>query len=62
MTYSVGGVLTSKKPHACGGSVWTVVRTGADIKLKCNTCGRAIFVSVSEADKMKKSYKEAEAN
>ncbi len=62
MAYSVGGVLTSKKPHACGGNVWTVVRTGADVKLKCNTCGRAIFVSTEQADKMKKSYKEADVN
>ena len=62
MTYDVGGVLTSKKPHACGGNVWTVVRTGADIKLKCNACGRAIFVSATQADKMKKSYKGTEIN
>lgn len=56
MEYSVGGSLISKKPHACGGNEWTIKRTGADIKLKCNKCGRAIFVSVEQADKMKKKY------
>ncbi|MBR5899953.1 MAG: DUF951 domain-containing protein [Clostridia bacterium] len=60
MKYSVGGVITGKKAHACGGNTWTVVRTGADIKLKCNTCGRCIFVSTEQADKITKTYKEAE--
>lgn len=56
MEYAVGGRLISKKPHACGGNEWTVVRTGADIKLKCDKCGRAIFVSIDQVDKMKKNY------
>lgn len=56
MEYAVGGILISKKPHACGGNEWTVARTGADIKLKCNKCGKAIFVSIDQVDKMKKSY------
>ena len=56
MEYNVGGKITSRKPHACGGNEWTVVRVGADVKLKCDKCGRAIFVSVDQADKMKKKY------
>ena len=57
MQYSLNGVLISKKPHACGGNSWLITRTGADIKLKCLTCGRTIFVSIEQADKMKKDYK-----
>jgi hypothetical protein len=56
MQYSVGDGLVTKKPHACGGNEWTVIRTGADIKLKCNKCGRAIFLSVDQVDKMKKNH------
>lgn len=56
MEYQVGGKLVSKKPHACGGNEWEIARTGADVKLKCNKCGRAIFVSIDQADKMKKKY------
>ncbi len=56
MEYSVGGKLITKKTHACGGNEWTVARIGADVKLKCNKCGRVIFVSVDQADKMKKNY------
>lgn len=56
MEYSVGGKLITKKTHACGGNEWTVARIGADVKLKCNKCGRVIFVSVDQADKMRKNY------
>lgn len=34
-----------KKPHACGGLEWTVVRLGADIGLKCDTCGRRVLLT-----------------
>jgi len=42
--YHVGDVVKTRKPHACGGNVWQVVRAGADYKLKCATCGRVVSV------------------
>lgn len=33
-----------RKPHACGANLWTIVRTGADIKLKCEKCGRTVML------------------
>lgn len=56
MIYEVGGIITSKKTHACGGNEWQVMRTGADVKIKCVKCGRVVFVSVDEANKMTKKY------
>ena len=55
--YSVGDKIISKKPHACGGNEWTVSRVGADIKLKCNKCKRAVFLSLAEVDKIAKEIK-----
>ena len=40
----LGDVVRTKKPHPCGGDTWTVTRTGADIKLKCRTCGRVVIL------------------
>jgi hypothetical protein len=60
MTYSVGDVIVSKKNHACGGNEWLVARVGADIKLKCKKCGRAVFLSVSETEKITKTHKKVE--
>lgn len=34
-----------KKPHACGGYEWTIVRLGADIGLKCDACGRRVLLA-----------------
>lgn len=39
-----GDVIRTRKPHPCGSSEWTVVRTGADIKIRCNRCGRLVMM------------------
>ncbi len=51
MKYEIGDIIISKKPHACKGREWEIVRTGADYKLKCTTCNRAIFLLPDELDK-----------
>ena len=56
MTYKVGDSVIAKKNHACGGNEWVVVRTGADVKLKCKKCGRVIFLSVDDTAKMAKTH------
>lgn len=56
INFEVGGIITAKKRHACGGNTWEVVRTGADVKLKCLNCGRILFLSVDEVRKITKSY------
>ena len=56
MKFTVGDKIKSKKPHACGGKEWEIVRTGADVKLRCLSCGRTIFVSVPDAEKMTAVY------
>lgn len=56
MKFNVGDKIRSKKPHACGGKDWEITRTGADVKLKCVKCGRIIFVSVPDAERMTAVY------
>ena len=40
----LGDVIRSRKPHPCGSDEWTVIRTGADIKMKCSGCGRIVML------------------
>ncbi len=40
----LGDIVAMRKPHPCGGTEWTVTRTGADIKIRCNTCGRLVML------------------
>ena len=41
---NIGDVIRTRKPHPCGGDEWTVIRTGADIKMRCNRCGRIVML------------------
>lgn len=43
--YKLGSVVIMKKQHPCGTNEWTIIRMGADIKIKCNNCGRSIMLS-----------------
>lgn len=47
--------LRLRKPHPCGGYEWTVTRLGADIGLKCDTCGRHVLLSRRELEKRLKT-------
>jgi hypothetical protein len=40
-----------RKPHPCGSYEWQVVRVGADIGLKCLTCGRRVMLTRREFEK-----------
>jgi len=49
-------IVRLKKPHPCGGSDWRVVRLGADIGLKCQTCDRRILLPRRELDRRMKGW------
>ena len=40
----LGDVVLTRKQHPCGYSEWTVIRTGADIKIRCSGCGRIVMM------------------
>ncbi|MER3457745.1 MAG: DUF951 domain-containing protein, partial [Chloroflexota bacterium] len=42
-------------PHPCGGYEWVVVRLGADIGLRCTTCGRRVLLPRRELAKRLKT-------
>ena len=43
-SYKLGSIVIMKKQHPCGTNEWTIIRMGADIKIKCNNCGRSIML------------------
>jgi hypothetical protein len=49
--YELGEVIITKKKHPCGGDRWEIVRTGADYKIKCLTCGRVVMLTPEELKK-----------
>jgi hypothetical protein len=40
----LGDVVRLKRAHPCGGTDWRVDRLGADIGLRCQTCGRHVLL------------------
>ncbi len=43
--FELGDLLTLRKRHPCGGFRWRVERLGADIGIRCITCGHYVLVS-----------------
>ena len=51
-----------KKQHPCGSKIWTILRVGMDIKLRCNGCGHELMLPLSKAEKaIKKILNEEDA-
>ncbi|MEW6224521.1 MAG: DUF951 domain-containing protein [Chloroflexota bacterium] len=40
----LGDVVRLRRRHPCGGETWLVDRLGADIGLRCETCGRHVMI------------------
>lgn len=53
--FAPGDRITMRKPHPCGGVEWDVYRIGADIGLKCLTCGRRLMVPRRELERRMRS-------
>lgn len=49
--FDLGNIVKMKKAHPCGSYNWEVVRMGADIKIKCQGCGRVVMLARSEFEK-----------
>lgn len=41
---TLGDVVKMRKANPCGAKEWTVIRTGADIKIRCSGCGRIVML------------------
>jgi hypothetical protein len=54
--FAVGDVVRLKKPHPCGGVDWSVVRLGADIGVKCVTCGRRVLLPRRDLERRMKLF------
>ena len=52
----VGDVVRLRKTHACGGTDWSVVRLGADIGLRCETCQHRVLLPRSQFERRLKTF------
>jgi hypothetical protein len=47
----IDDVVQMRKVHPCGGTEWVVTRVGADIGIRCLTCGRRVMLSRSRFER-----------
>lgn len=52
----IDDVVRLRKPHPCGSYDWVVVRVGADIGLRCLTCGRRVLLPRRDVEKRLKQF------
>ena len=57
--FALGDVVQMKKPHACGANEWTIIRVGADVKIKCDSCGRIVMLDRADFVRMGKKVLKA---
>lgn len=51
-------VVVLRKPHPCGGESWRIVRLGADIGLRCLTCGHRVLIGRGDVERDIKRFVE----
>ncbi|MDD5899129.1 MAG: DUF951 domain-containing protein [Clostridia bacterium] len=47
-----------RKTHPCGSDEWSVIRIGADIKIRCLGCGRIVMMDRADFVKRRKKVLE----
>ena len=52
----IDDVVQLRKGHPCGGDTWRVVRLGAEIGVRCATCGRKVLLPRAEFERRVKRF------
>ena len=54
--FYMGDIVRLRKPHRCGSYEWEVVRLGADIGLRCQTCHRRVLLPRRTLERRLKAF------
>lgn len=60
--FEINDKVVVKKTHPCGNNIFTIIRQGADYKIKCDKCGRVILMTYDELKKCVKKHIKEEKN
>ena len=51
-----GDCVRLKKTHPCGGAVFSVLRVGGDVRIRCMTCGHDMTIDRIKLEKAIKEF------
>lgn len=54
--FRLGDVVLLRRPHPCGGTAWLVDRLGADIGIRCRSCGRHVLIERRNLERRLESF------
>lgn len=58
LDFQLGDTVQMRKQHPCGGDTWRIVRMGAEIGIRCLTCGRKVMLPRSTFERRVKKIVE----
>lgn len=54
--FSLGDIIQMRKKHPCGSDQWEIMRTGMDIRLRCQGCSRVVLMPRSKVERGMKGF------
>ena len=51
LRFTLGDTLELKKPHPCGGRLFTVLRVGGEMRIRCLGCGHDMVIDRIKLEK-----------
>jgi hypothetical protein len=54
--FFLGDIIQLRKKHPCGADQWEILRTGMDIRLKCQGCGRVVLLPRPQVERGMKGF------
>ena len=51
LRFTLGDTLELKKPHPCGGRLFTVLRVGGEMRIRCLECGHDMVIDRIKLEK-----------
>lgn len=61
MLLNVGDLAKMRKAHPCGNDLWRITYVGADVKMRCEKCGRIVMLDRPTFEKRVKKIVESAA-
>ncbi|PSL45927.1 hypothetical protein B0H94_106185 [Salsuginibacillus halophilus] len=60
--FALYDIVEMKKQHPCGANRWQIIRMGADIRIKCQSCEHSVMLPRRDfKKKMKRVLERAES-
>jgi hypothetical protein len=54
--FVLGDVIQMRKKHPCGSDQWEIMRTGMDIRMRCQGCSRVVLLPRRQVERGMKGF------